>query len=250
MPMPGRRPPRHRSMRRPSPGITVLARSARLRRAGNATPCNTLSSVTIGSWSDGDHHFELDVTATIKVTVPGTVPACTMQQAGPVRRLARTLRRIGRHDGAEHRLPQRQAIDRCRHGDHRRWQAADPRQPSGATGTYATIQGAIDAALPGDMIMVDPGVYNELVIMWKPVRLQGVGAASSVINANTQPAGKLNPWRARVSCLFGLALNGQPLNENGDHLDSPTMARPRSSTMRSTRCDPGAQFCPGKVERQ
>jgi hypothetical protein len=75
---------------------------------------------------------------------------------------------------------------------------------------YPTIQAAIDGSQPGDLIIVPPGVYNEIVIMWKPVRLQGVGAASSVINANTHPAGKLNPWRAKVSCLFGLALNGQP----------------------------------------
>lgn len=73
-----------------------------------------------------------------------------------------------------------------------------------------TIQSAIDAASPGDLIIVPAGVYNEMLLMWKPVRLQGVGAASSVINANTHPAGKLDPWRAQVSCLFGLALNGQP----------------------------------------
>ena len=52
--------------------------------------------------------------------------------------------------------------------------------------------------------------------MWKPVRLQGVGAASSVINANTQPAGKMDPWRAKVNCLFGLALNGQPASNGSD----------------------------------
>jgi hypothetical protein len=46
--------------------------------------------------------------------------------------------------------------------------------------------------------------------MWKPVRLQGVGAASSVINANTHPAGKLDTWRAKVNCLFGLGLTGSP----------------------------------------
>ena len=44
--------------------------------------------------------------------------------------------------------------------------------------------------------------------MWKPVRLQGVGAASSVIIANTQPAGRMDPWRQRVNCLFGLTLQG------------------------------------------
>ncbi|HTC64670.1 MAG TPA: Ig-like domain-containing protein [Candidatus Saccharimonadales bacterium] len=96
-----------------------------------------------------------------------------------------------------------------------------------------SIQTAIDNANPGDLIMVDPtcnpttppaagvdpctvpgtrttAAHNELLLMWKPVRLQGVGAASSIINANTQPAGKLDTWRARVVCLFGLALNGTP----------------------------------------
>src|SRR5208337_3526279 len=46
--------------------------------------------------------------------------------------------------------------------------------------------------------------------MWKPVRLQGVGAASSVINANTHPAGKLDAWRQYVNCLFGLSPSGTP----------------------------------------
>jgi hypothetical protein len=51
-----------------------------------------------------------------------------------------------------------------------------------------------------------------MVLMWKPVRLQGVGAASSVINANTHPAGilKLSAWRQQVNCLFGLGLDGFP----------------------------------------
>jgi len=78
---------------------------------------------------------------------------------------------------------------------------------------YATgaIQQAIDKAQPGDLIIVPPGDYQEMLIMWKPVRLQGVGAASSIIDANAQPAGKMDPWRRQINCLFGLALNGTPL---------------------------------------
>jgi hypothetical protein len=73
------------------------------------------------------------------------------------------------------------------------------------------LQKAIDAAASGDMIVVGPGTYTEMVLMWKPLRLQGVAAASTIINANTQPAGKLDPWRRQVNCLFGLGLNGQQI---------------------------------------
>jgi Abnormal spindle-like microcephaly-assoc'd, ASPM-SPD-2-Hydin/Bacterial Ig domain len=92
-----------------------------------------------------------------------------------------------------------------------------------------TIQSAIDTALPGDLIIVDPtctttmavacttagatktnASHKELLLMWKPVRLQGVGAASSIIDANAHPAGKLDPWRRQVVCLFGLTPTGTP----------------------------------------
>jgi len=74
-----------------------------------------------------------------------------------------------------------------------------------------SIQSAIDAARPGDMIIVPPGTHHELLLMWKPVRLQGVGAASAIIDANTHPSGVLlNDWRLRVVCLFGLAPSGVP----------------------------------------
>jgi hypothetical protein len=104
-----------------------------------------------------------------------------------------------------------------------------------------SIQAAIDAASPGDLIIIDPtcnpsaggpgvkcdtaalrattptqnasqAAHQEMVLMWKPVRLQGVGAASSIINANTHPAGdlKLSAWRKQVVCLFGLGIDGSP----------------------------------------
>jgi hypothetical protein len=73
------------------------------------------------------------------------------------------------------------------------------------------IQSAIDAASPGDLIIVPPGIYTEMVLMWKPVRLQGVGAVSAIINASAHPSSLLlNPWRERVVCLFGLGLDGVP----------------------------------------
>jgi hypothetical protein len=112
-----------------------------------------------------------------------------------------------------------------------------------------SVQAAIDAAAPGDLIIIDPtcvttatsvaaacsssaingttatqtasqSSHSELLIMWKPVRLQGVGAASSIINANTHPAGKLDVWRERVNCLFGLSLNGTATSTTSNPYDS------------------------------
>jgi hypothetical protein len=115
-----------------------------------------------------------------------------------------------------------------------------------------TIQSAIDAAAPGDLIMIDPtctittgtttaaapscttagvngrapGAHTEMLIMWKPVRLQGVGAPSSIINANAHPSGKLlDPWRRHINCLFGLTLQGVPYTSaTGAHPYDPTGA--------------------------
>ena len=88
-----------------------------------------------------------------------------------------------------------------------------------ATGS---IQTALDTASPGDLIIVDPGKHSELLLMWKPVRLQGVGAATSLLDANTHPAGKLDLWRRQVNCLFGLsivALRSPPAPDSGANGD-------------------------------
>ncbi len=81
-----------------------------------------------------------------------------------------------------------------------------PTRVQGAAGQ--TIQAAMDAATPGDLILVDAGTYNELLIMWKPVRLQGVGASSVLINAAKYPTTKLAIWRPRINQLFAIDANG------------------------------------------
>ncbi len=166
--------------------------------AGSAT-CNTKSSVTIGgktanitSWSD----------TAITVVVPAGVPNCTVQQqlqyGGSSAQCGQLLITAGNG---------KQSIDTVT-------VTVGGKAPT-RLGAGQTIQSALDAAAPGDLIIVPPGYYNELTIMWKPVRLQGVGAASTIIDANTQPAGKLDPWRRRVDCLFGLSIDGQPYTAAG-----------------------------------
>jgi len=70
-----------------------------------------------------------------------------------------------------------------------------------ANNPLRTIQGAIDSASPGDLILVPPGLYDELVIVYEPIRLQGYGAGSTRINAVKTPAEKLNVWRQKVTNL-------------------------------------------------
>src|SRR5947207_14196870 len=60
-----------------------------------------------------------------------------------------------------------------------------------------SIQAPIDAARPGDMLIIDPttqatattaavpAIPQPLLLIWQPVRLQGVGAAGSVLDGNT-----------------------------------------------------------------
>jgi hypothetical protein len=97
-----------------------------------------------------------------------------------------------------------------------------PTYINGENSAGNALQSAIDNAVPGDLIIVGPGTYTEMLLMWKPVRLQGVGAASVTINANTHPSGKMDPWRRQVDCLFGLALNGGEITESNPYDPSGT----------------------------
>jgi large repetitive protein len=46
----------------------------------------------------------------------------------------------------------------------------------------AAVQPAIDSSPPGTLIVLGPGRYQENVILWKPVSLQGLGAAVTVLD--------------------------------------------------------------------
>jgi len=67
-------------------------------------------------------------------------------------------------------------------------------------GPGESIQAAIDAAGRGDLILVEPGTYNEPVIMWKPVQLQGWGE-TTIIDAVKKDSTILENWRAKTQSL-------------------------------------------------
>jgi hypothetical protein len=199
----------------------------------SSATCNTASSVTIGgvpaiigTWSD------TSITVTVPGGLPGSqqVPLCTIQQQAQYVPSGTTPAHCGQllitaGNG-------KQSIDAVT-------VTIGGKAPVHVAAS-GTIQGAIDTANPGDLIIVDPtcttgtgtartavpcttagvtksgATHTEMVLMWKPVRLQGAGAASTIINANAEPAGKLlDPWRRHINCFFGLTLQGVPYTSTG-----------------------------------
>ncbi len=73
-----------------------------------------------------------------------------------------------------------------------------------------SIQTAIDASSPGDIVLVNPGTYHENVILYKKVILQGSGAGASIndpnatiIYANPSPQDKLAAWHTKINAIRG-----------------------------------------------
>jgi hypothetical protein len=72
----------------------------------------------------------------------------------------------------------------------------------GPGGVFASIQAAIDAAADGQLVLVKPGAYRELLVMHKKVQLQGWGAPSTVIDGTKVITGlELQVWRDKLTAL-------------------------------------------------
>ncbi|MEI8299813.1 MAG: choice-of-anchor D domain-containing protein, partial [Pseudomonadota bacterium] len=63
----------------------------------------------------------------------------------------------------------------------------------------------------------------------------GVGAGAVTINADAQPAGKMDAWRRRISCLFGLTIQGTPMTNVAQYDTSGEYSCPAEMYFRADR---------------
>ncbi len=85
-------------------------------------------------------------------------------------------------------------------------------------GGYATIQDAVDAAQPGDTILVTAGTYAETVVIDKAVNLVGQDGAviqGSFLTDNGVGAGDVDTWLQGHASYSGAAGDGISIQANG-----------------------------------
>jgi hypothetical protein len=144
---------------------------------GNNRGTVTLGAIplTIVSWSN----------SSIVARIPSTFPTNTARQL--------TVTRSG---GA--RTPFAVTMTVGPLGAGRTVRTVIPSSVPGAT----PIQDAIDAANPRDLILVQPGAYDEFPVMWKPVQIQGSGPFSTVLNGSPVPTEKVQIRQDKIKFLL------------------------------------------------
>src|SRR6476661_7343812 len=69
----------------------------------------------------------------------------------------------------------------------------------GSPTVYATIQAAVDAALPGGTVQVDAGNYHEMVTVSKSLTLRGAPGGASVVDGQPIGAGRSSAFFVTAS---------------------------------------------------
>ena len=83
--------------------------------------------------------------------------------------------------------------------------------------TYETIQAAIDAALDGDTILVNPGTYTENVYVWKPLNIMSKKMHAAIVDGRGGGWGR-NTFTviARNVTIDGFTIYGPDHDHNND----------------------------------
>jgi hypothetical protein len=93
--------------------------------------------------------------------------------------------------------------------------------PPAATNDH-TLQNAINAAAPGTLLVLGAGTYNENVLVWKPLKIQGLGAGG-IIGAHEFLA--RDPEDPRFD-IKGSVIDGRFFTENASTFDAVAAAHP------------------------
>lgn len=85
----------------------------------------------------------------------------------------------------------------------------------GSGQTYSTIQGAINAASPGDIVIVHAGTYSEQLTIDKAITLQAQTGSIPIINVSSYTTGNGITITADNVIIDGFNIIGIPTNESG-----------------------------------
>ena len=79
-------------------------------------------------------------------------------------------------------------------------------------GDYATIQAAVDAGRPGDLVLVEPGIYHEAVVVDRPgLTIRGTDRNSVVLDGDSALSNGIEVTESGVS-IENLTLTGYRFN--------------------------------------
>lgn len=95
-----------------------------------------------------------------------------------------------------------------------------PPPPATGNGGAHALQNAIDSAAAGSLLVLSPGVYNENVLMWKPLKLQGRGPGGIIGSHELQAR---DPEDPRFN-IPGTVIDGRYFQQNATDYDAAIAA--------------------------
>ena len=128
--------------------------------------------------------------------------------------------------------------------DSTRVHVVNPPPPSAPAGLIqpaappnTNIQAVVDAAAPGDLVIVPVSAptWNEYVVMWKPIRLQGSGAGT-IINGVPDPQTRVPAWHKKITTCWAVTIRSSSTNAPASRslANGPSVRSSRPMAIRAT----------------